>query len=175
MYALFTKPLDVFVVNWPRNKSVEDITRYLAHMRDCPYEWGVEVDKNCGAISVTLDTGLDRPAYAQWGKSISISASGHWNNCVEAAPGDEIAYEPRGRRVGRVYDTDDLDDLKYLAYQGHRVSVRHDHVIVDREMYSGYILEDDCGNLQELPYGDPHDYAIAEDLECELVSEGEWQ
>lgn len=169
MYVLTCKPRDVFIVNWPRDKSAEDITRYLAHMRDCPYEWNVKVDKRCGAISITLDTGLDEPAVAQWGKSINISTSGHWNNCVEAGPGDDIAYVPRGRRVGRVLDAEDLDDLRYLADRGHNVVVRPDGVIVDREHYSSYILRDEDGCISDLPYGDPHDYAIAMDLECELL------
>lgn len=77
--------------------------------------------------------------------------------------------------MGAVYDAEDLDDLRVLASKGRRVIVRSDHVIVDREAHYGYILEDDCGALSDLPYGDPHDYAIAEDLECELVPEGEWR
>ena len=175
MYALYSKPRDAFIVNWPRNKTAEDITRYLAHMRDCPYNWDVKVDRNCGSISITLDTGLDSPAVAQWGKSINISASGHWNNCVEAGPGDEIAYVPRGHRVGVVLDTEDLGDLRYLADRGHTVTVRPDGVIVDRQHFSSYILRDEDGCISDLPYGHPRDYAIAEGLVCELVPEDEWR
>ena len=169
MYALTSKSRVAFVVNWPRNKAAEDITRYLAHMRDCPYKWDVKVDRNCGAISVTLDTGLDSPAVAQQGKSIEISRSGHWNNCIDAGPGDKIAYATKSRRVGVVLDTEDLDDLRYLADRGHTVTVRPDGVIVDREHFSSYILRDEDGCLSDLPYGDPHDYAIAMDLRCELL------
>ena len=45
MYALTRKTRTAFVVNWPRNKSAEDITRYLAVRENCPYEWDVKVDK----------------------------------------------------------------------------------------------------------------------------------
>lgn len=169
MYALIRKSRTAFVVSWPRNKSAEDITRYLAVRENCPYEWDVMVDKRCGAISITLDTGLDEPAVAQCGKSIEISRSGHWNNCIDAVSGDEIAYAPRGRRVGVILDTEDLDDIRYLAGRGHVVTVRPDGVIVDREYYSSYILRDEDGCISDLPYGDPHDYAIAMDLECELM------
>lgn len=173
MYALYKKTRAAFFVNWPRDKSAEDITRYLAHMRDCPYEWGIEVDTNCGGITITFDVGSDRPACVQKGKGTEITKKGGWYNYYDAAYGDEIAYVPRGRRVGMVLDTEDLDDLRYLADCGHVVTVRPDGVIVDREHYSSYILRDSDGALSDLPYGDPHDYAIAEGLECELVSEGE--
>lgn len=174
MYALFSKPRTAFVVNWPRSKSAEDITRALACMGDeCPYKWGVKVDPLCGSISVTLDTGLDEPVVAQWGKVIEISESGHWNNCVDAPTEGDLAYVPEGRSRGKVYDVYDLDDLRDLAYHGHRVSVMHDRVIVDRESYSDYILEDVDGNLSALTYGHPRDYAIAMDLRCEFLSVSE--
>ena len=174
MYALFSKPRTVFVVNWPRNKTAEDITRYLAQMGDeCPYEWGVKVDRRCGSISVTLNTGNDRSAVAQWGKMIEITATGGWTNYADACEDGDLAYALQGDRVGAVYDAEDLDDLRMLADRGHRVLVKLDHVIVDREMYSGYILEDECGRLSDLPYGDPHDYAIAMDMSVEIVSVSE--
>jgi len=170
MYALFSKPRTVFVVNWPRSKSVEDITRHLARMGDeCPYKWDVKVDGLTGSVSVTLDTGLDDPAVAQWGKVVEISESGHWTNYGDATPEGDLVYVPGGRSMGAVYDTEDLDDLRDLAYHGHRVSVMHDRVIVDCESYSGYILEDADGNLSTLPYGHPRDYAIAMDWRCELL------
>ena len=170
MYALLSKPQTVFVLNWPWNKCVEDITRALALMGDeCPYKWDVKVDRRCGAISVTLDTGLYEPAVAQQGKVIEITKSGHWTNYGDGTPEGDLVYVPRGRRMGAVYDTEDLGDLRDLAYHGHRVSVRHDCVIVDREVYSGYILEDADGNLSDLPYGHPRDYAIAMGWRCDLL------
>lgn len=174
MYALFNKPSTVFVVNWPRSKSVEDITRYLARMGDeCPYEWDVKVDRRCGSISVTLNTGHERLAVAQCGKLVEITAKGGWTNYNDAYEVRDLAYAPQGDCVGSVYDAEDLDDLRVLADRGHRVIVRLDHVIVDRETYSGFILEDECGCLSDLPYDDPHDYAIAMDLNVETVSMSE--
>lgn len=174
MYALYAKVRTVFVVNWPRDKTAEDVTRALARMGgECPYKWDVKTDRLCGAISVTLDTGLDEPVVAQWGKSIEITESGHWTNYNDAPRGSDIAYAPQGKCMATVYDSEDLDDLRELADHGHRVIIRPDHVIVDREPYSGYILEDDCGSISELPYGDPHDYAIAMDWRCELLPVGE--
>ena len=170
MYALTSKPRTVFVVNWPQDKSAEDITRALALMGDeCPYKWGVRADRLCGAISVTLDTGLDEPAVAQRGKVIEIAKSGHWTDYGDAAPEGDLVHVPSGRRVGAVYDSDDLDDLRDLAHHGHRVSVMHDHAIVDRDSYSGFILEDADGNLSALPYGHPRDYAIAMGWMCDLL------
>ena len=174
MYALYSKPRPVFVVNWPRNKSAEDITRYLAHMRDCPYEWYVEADRGCGAISIVLKTRDECPAVAQRGKSIHIYKSGSWDNYYDGVDSGDIAYVPRGRRVGVVLDAEDLDDLRYLADRGHVVMVRPDGVIVDGERYSSYILRDGGGGLSDLPYGHPRDYAIAEGLACELLPESEW-
>lgn len=176
MYALYKKCHAAFVVNWPRDKSAEDITRFLAHMKPrCPYEWGVETDHVCGEIRVTFDLGNGVMAYAQRGKGIEITHKGGWTNFYDAAQGVEFAYEPEDRRVGVVLDTDDLEDLKYLADRGHLVTVRPDGVIVDREHYSSYILRDSDGVISDLPYGDPHDYAIAEGLTCELLSESEWR
>ena len=170
MYALYSKPRASFVVDWSRDKSAEDITRALALMGDeCPYKWDVKVDRRCGAISVTLDTGLDEPAVAQQGKVIEITNSRNWTNYGDATPEGDLVYVPKGRRMGVVYDAHDLDDLRDLAYHGHRVSVMHDRVIVDRESYLNFILEDADGNLSALPYGHPRDYAIAMDLRCELL------
>ena len=170
MYALYSRPRTVFVVNWPRSKSVEDITRALALMGDeCPYKWDVKVDRLCGAISVTLDTGLDEPAVAQQGKVIEIAKSGHWTNYGDGTSESDFVYVPSGKRVGAVYDSEDLDDLRDLAHHGHRVSVMHNRVVVDRESYLGFILEDADGNLSALPYGHPRDYAIAMGWTCDLL------
>lgn len=175
MYALNSRSRVAFVVNWPRNKTAEDITRYLAVHENCPYEWDVVVDHNCGAISIVLKTRDECPAVAQQGKAIHIYESGAWDNHCDGVDNGDVAYAPRGRRVGVVLDIEDLDDLRYLADCGHRVTVRPDGVIVDREHYSSYILRDSDGCISDLPYGDPHDYAIAEGLTCELVPEGEWR
>lgn len=169
MYALTKNSRVAFVVNWSRNKSAEDITRYLAYMRDCPYEWDVKADTGCGAISIVIRSHGEYPAVAQQGKAIHIYKNGSWDNYYDGVDNGDIAYVPEPRHVGVILDTEDLDDLRYLADRGHTVTVRPDGVIVDREHYSSYILRDSDGCLSDLPYGDPHDYAFAEGLTCELV------
>lgn len=169
MYALSSKSRVAFVVNWPRNKSAEDITRYLAHMRDCPYDWYVKSDKGSGAISIVLKTRDECPAVAQQGKAIHIYKNGAWDNYYDGVDNGDVAYAPQGRRVGVILDTDDLEDMRYLAAHGHTVTVRPDGVIVDREHYSSYILRDEDGCLSDLPYGHPRDYAIAMGWRCDLL------
>ena len=169
MYALTSKSRVAFVVNWPRNKSAEYITRYLAVHENCPYEWYVKADKGCGAISIVFKTRDECPAVAQQGKAIHIYESGAWDNYCDGVDNGDVAYAPMARRVGTILDTENLDDLRYLADRGHVVTVRPDGVIVDRKYYSSYILRDEDGVISDLPYGDPYDYAIAMDLRCELL------
>ena len=172
MYALLTSPHDALVVAWPRNKSAEDITRYLAHMRECPFDFDVEVSRQCGSISIKFETPSGCVPHVTRGKVTYITADGHWNNCVDAGSGEyDLAYVPKGRLVEGVYDTSDIDDLHALAAEGYRVVVQAEAVLINRVPYTGYVVRDMCdGEIREMAYEDPGAYAIANGYRIEEVA-----
>lgn len=172
MYALYAKPEVLMNVTWPRGRGVEDVTRSLALKSDLPLEWGVTVSRRSGSISVTVTNARGRKAHVHEGKSVDFHANGR-DGYYDAPTGHGMVTVHEDRRVGTIYDTDFLDDLRDLADRVHIVEVHPDHVIVDGELYSGYILMDEDGTLSDLSYGDPEVYATAMGLRLEVMLMGD--
>lgn len=172
MYALYAKSKVLMNVTWPRGKSAEDVTRSLAFKSDLPLEWGVKVSRRSGNISVTVTNARGRTVHVYEGRSVDFHVDGR-DGYYDAPTGHDMVTVHEDRMVGRVYDTDSLDDLRDLADRAHSVEVHPDHVIVDGEPYSEYILMDEDGALSDLMYGDPEDYAIAMGLRLEVMPMGE--
>ena len=159
-------------VTWPRARSVEDVTCALAHTEGVPLKWDVNVSQVCGAVGIVVTTAKGRDVRVQRGKSVDFYADGRV--CRYDAPTyHDMVTLHEDRRVGTVYDTDLLDDLRDLADRVHIVEVHLDHILVDGDVYSGYILMDEDGGLTDLPYGDPEVYADAMGLRLEVLPMGE--
>lgn len=172
MYALYAKSKVLMNVTWPRGNSAEDVTRSLALKSDLPLKWGVTVSRRSGSISVTVTNAKGCTVHVHEGESVDFHADGR-DGYYDAPTGHDMVTVHEDRRVGTIYDTDFLDDLRDLADRVHIVEVHLDHVIVDWEPYSGYILMDEDGALSDLPYDDPEDYAIAMGLRLEVMPMGE--
>lgn len=168
MYALYSKPEVLMNVTWPHDLMAEDVTRALAHEDDLPLEWGVDVDRVCGSISIAVVNAKGCTVRVRRGKSVDFYADGR-DGYYDAPDGHDAVTVHGERQVGVVYDAECLDDLRDLADRGHNVVVRLDYVIVDRVRYDGYILRDEDGTLSELPYDDPQVYATAMGLDVKAV------
>lgn len=168
MYALYSKPDVLMNVTWPRDLMAEDVTRALAHADDLPLEWGVGVDRVCGAITIRVVNARGRAVRVHRGKSVDFYADGR-DGYHDASDAHCAVTVHGGREVGVVYDAECLDDLRDLADRGHHVVLRLDHVIVDGVPHDGYILRVGDGTLFDLPYDDPQVYATAMGLDVKVV------
>ena len=168
MYALYAKPEALMNVTWPCGNSAEDATRSLALKSDLPLEWSVTVSRSSGSISVTVTNAKGYTVHVHEGKSVDFYADGR-DGYYDAPTGHDMVTVHEDRRVGTIYDTGFLDDLRDLADRVHMVEVHLDHVIVDGVLYSGCILMDEDGALSDLPYDDPEVYAMAMGLRLEVM------